>query len=66
MTAITTVLGLLPLALGLAEGGETQAPLGRAVVGGLLVSTLVSLLLIPVIYSLFEGGRRKLWPSKKA
>ncbi|NLW18604.1 MAG: efflux RND transporter permease subunit [Candidatus Cloacimonetes bacterium] len=66
MTAISTVLGLLPLALGLAEGGETQAPLGRAVVGGLLVSTLVSLLLIPVIYSWFEGGRKKISLSKKA
>lgn len=66
MTAISTVLGLLPLALGLAEGGETQAPLGRAVVGGLLVSTMVSLLLIPVIYSWFEGGRKKISLSKKA
>lgn len=61
MTAISTVLGLTPLAIGMAEGGETQAPLARAVIGGLLVSTLVSLLLIPVIYSFFEGGwRRKL------
>ncbi len=61
MTAISTVLGLTPLAIGMAEGGETQAPLARAVIGGLLVSTLVSLLFIPVIYSFFEGGwRRKL------
>ena len=59
MTASSTVLGLLPLAIGLAEGGETQAPLARVVVGGLLISMLVSLLLIPVIYSLFEGGFRK-------
>jgi len=59
MTAISTVLGLTPLALGLAEGGETQAPLARAVIGGLLVSTLVTLLLIPVIYSFFEGGLRR-------
>ena len=56
MTAISTILGLLPLALGLSEGGETQAPLARVVIGGLLVSTLVTLLLIPVIYSYFEGG----------
>lgn len=59
MTAISTVLGLTPLAIGMAEGGETQAPLARAVIGGLLVSTLVSLLFIPVIYSFFEGGWRK-------
>lgn len=56
MTAISTILGLLPLAIGLAEGGETQAPLARAVIGGLLVATLITLLLIPVIYSYFEGG----------
>lgn len=59
MTAITTLLGLLPLALGMAEGGETQAPLARAVIGGLLVSTLITLLLIPVVYSYFEGKRDK-------
>ncbi len=59
MTAISTVLGLLPLALGLAEGGETQAPLARAVIGGLTVSTLITLLLIPVIYTFFEGGLRR-------
>jgi HAE1 family hydrophobic/amphiphilic exporter-1 len=58
MTAISTILGLLPLALGLAEGGETQAPLARVVIGGLLVSTMVTLLLIPVIYSYFEGSKK--------
>jgi len=50
MTALTTILALLPLAIGAGEGGETQAPLGRAVVGGLLFSTLITLVLIPVIY----------------
>ena len=50
MTALTTMLALVPLAIGAGEGGETQAPLGRAVVGGLFVSTLVTLVLIPVIY----------------
>lgn len=54
MTTLTTVLGLLPLALGLGEGGETQAPLGRVVIGGLLSSTLITLVLVPVIYSIFE------------
>ncbi len=54
MTALTTVLGLLPLAIGMAEGGETQAPLARAVIGGLLSSTFITLLLIPVLYSIFE------------
>ncbi len=50
MTALTTTLALLPLALGLGEGGETQAPMGRAVIGGLLASTLITLVLIPVVY----------------
>jgi len=51
MTTLTTVLGLVPLALGLGEGGEVQAPMARVVIGGLLTSTLVTLVLIPVVYS---------------
>ncbi|MBN1293670.1 MAG: efflux RND transporter permease subunit [Candidatus Latescibacteria bacterium] len=54
MTTLTTVLGLLPLSLGLGEGGETQSPLARVVIGGLLSSTIITLVLIPVVYSLFE------------
>jgi len=51
MTTLTTVLGLLPLALGAGEGGEVQAPMARVVIGGLLTSTLVTLVLIPVVYT---------------
>ncbi|HNT34017.1 MAG TPA: efflux RND transporter permease subunit, partial [bacterium] len=58
MTALTTVLGLLPLALGIGEGGEAQAPMARALIGGLLSSTLITLVFVPVVYSLFEGLRR--------
>jgi len=54
MTALTTVLGLLPLALGVGEGGEAQAPLARVVIGGLLSSALISLVFVPVVYSVFE------------
>ena len=58
MTTFTTVLGLLPLSFGLGEGGEAQAPLARVVIGGLLSSTLITLVLIPVVYSLFEQKLR--------
>ena len=55
MTTLTTILGLTPMALGLGSGGETQAPLARAVIGGLSSSTLITLLIIPVVYSLMES-----------
>ncbi|UCD79296.1 MAG: efflux RND transporter permease subunit [Desulfobacterales bacterium] len=54
MTTLTTILGLLPLALGIGEGSEAQAPLARAVVGGLTGSTLITLVLIPAVYSMFH------------
>jgi HAE1 family hydrophobic/amphiphilic exporter-1 len=54
MTTLTTILGLMPLALGIGEGSDAQAPLARAVVGGLAGSTLITLLLIPAVYSLFH------------
>jgi HAE1 family hydrophobic/amphiphilic exporter-1 len=53
MTTLTTILGLIPLALGFGEGGESQAPLGRAVIGGLTSSTFITLFLVPSIYKLF-------------
>ncbi len=58
MTALTTILALLPLALGLGEGGEAQAPMARAVIGGLLSSTLITLVFVPVVYSIFYELRR--------
>jgi len=57
MTTLTTILGLTPLAFGIGEGADAQAPLARAVVGGLTASTLVTLVLIPAVYSLFHGDR---------
>jgi HAE1 family hydrophobic/amphiphilic exporter-1 len=54
MTTLTTILALIPLAMGIGEGAEAQAPLARAVVGGLTASTLITLVLIPIFYSLFH------------
>ena len=56
MTAMTTILGLLPLAIGLGEGGEMQAPMARAVIGGLICSTFISLVIIPMVYIEFENA----------
>ena len=58
MTAATTILGLVPLALGWGEGGEAQAPMARAVIGGLVSSTLITLVLIPVVYSFAESSSK--------
>ncbi len=54
MTSLATVFGLLPMAIGLGTGGETNAPLARAVVGGLSVSTLLTVFLIPTVYAILE------------
>lgn len=54
MTMLTTVLGLLPMAIGLGEGGEIRAPMAITVIGGLLVATLLTLLVIPVMYSVLD------------
>jgi HAE1 family hydrophobic/amphiphilic exporter-1 len=59
MSSITTVFGLIPLALGLGKGAELQRPLGIAVIGGLLFSTFLTLILIPVVYELVEKRREK-------
>jgi hydrophobic/amphiphilic exporter-1 (mainly G- bacteria), HAE1 family len=61
MTTLTTALGLMPLAFGIGEGADAQAPLARAVIGGLLGSTAITLLLIPVVYS-FVHSRKPVRP----
>jgi len=55
MTALTTIFGMIPLALGIGSGAEIQYPLARAVIGGLTVSTVLTLVLIPVVYTIFES-----------
>ncbi|MCK4906211.1 MAG: efflux RND transporter permease subunit [Spirochaetes bacterium] len=59
MTSLTTILGLLPIAIGIGEGSEATSPLARSVIGGLTVATILSLIVIPVIYSLFEMKKEK-------
>ncbi len=59
MTALTTILGLLPLALGIGQGTEINQPMGIAVIGGLVSSTLLTIYVIPVVYSLFDKQTRK-------
>ncbi len=54
MTALAMIVGMLPMSLGLGEGGEQNAPLGRAVIGGLLVATFFTLVFVPVLYTLLR------------
>jgi CzcA family heavy metal efflux pump len=57
MTALAMIIGMIPMALGLGDGGEQNAPLGRAVIGGLLFATLATLTFVPVVFSLLHGRR---------
>jgi HAE1 family hydrophobic/amphiphilic exporter-1 len=61
MTSIATVLGLVPMSLGIGEGAELQAPLARVVIGGLIASTMITLVFVPTVYTLFEEGWRGLF-----
>src|SRR5205085_5426487 len=54
MTALAMIIGMLPMSLGLGEGGEQNAPLGRAVIGGLLMATFTTLFFVPVVYSVLR------------
>ena len=56
MTSLATILGLVPMSLGIGEGAELQAPLARVVIGGLIASTLITLVVVPTVYTLFEEG----------
>ena len=59
MTATTTILAMTPLAVGIGEGGEAQAPMARAIIGGLLSSSLITLVVVPSVYALFERKKLK-------
>jgi multidrug efflux pump subunit AcrB len=57
MTALAMIIGMIPMALGLGDGGEQNAPLGRAVIGGLLFATVATLIFVPAVFSLLHGKR---------
>jgi HAE1 family hydrophobic/amphiphilic exporter-1 len=66
MTTATTVLGLLPMALGLGEGAALRQPLALSIIGGLTVSTLLTLLVVPCAYALVPGRVRAAWEGDRA
>jgi multidrug efflux pump subunit AcrB len=63
MTALAMIIGMLPMALGLGEGGEQNAPLGRAVIGGLLFATVATLFFVPAVFAAIHGRDQKAMPA---
>lgn len=63
MTALAMIIGMVPMALGLGDGGEQNAPLGRAVIGGLVFATISTLLFVPTFFSVLHGSRRQPGPN---
>ncbi|MGO4468795.1 efflux RND transporter permease subunit, partial [Pseudoduganella sp. RAF53_2] len=63
MTTLAMIFGMLPMAIGMGDGGETQAPMGRAVIGGVITSTLLTLVVVPVAYTYLDniGKRAARW-----
>jgi multidrug efflux pump subunit AcrB len=59
MTALAMIIGMIPMALGLGEGGEQNAPLGRAVIGGLFLATIATLIFVPAVFALLHGGDKR-------
>jgi multidrug efflux pump subunit AcrB len=59
MTAMAMIIGMVPMSLGLGEGGEQNAPLGRAVIGGLLMATVATLFFVPTVFSIIHGSRKQ-------
>jgi multidrug efflux pump subunit AcrB len=58
MTALAMIIGMVPMALGLGDGGEQNAPLGRAVIGGLFCATVATLVFVPLVFALFHNKSR--------
>jgi multidrug efflux pump subunit AcrB len=66
MTALAMIIGMIPMALGLGDGGEQNAPLGRAVIGGLLVATVATLFFVPAVYSIIRGRQDEAQEPEKS
>jgi multidrug efflux pump subunit AcrB len=66
MTALAMIIGMFPMALGFGEGGQQNAPLGRAVIGGLVFATIATLLFVPVVFSIFHGRLAKRSAAKRS
>jgi multidrug efflux pump subunit AcrB len=66
MTALAMIIGMVPMALGLGEGGEQNAPLGRAVIGGLLCATVATLIFVPAVFALLHGRGPKAGPEAQS
>jgi Cu/Ag efflux pump CusA len=68
MTTLAMIFGMLPMAIGLGDGGEQQAPMGRAVIGGVITSTLLTLVVVPVAYTYLDnlGKRAARWFKRGA
>ena len=62
MTALAMIIGMVPMALGMGEGGEQNAPLGRAVIGGLIFATFATLFFVPAVFCLIHG-RKHAWKT---
>jgi len=58
MTSLTTIIGLLPMSIGMGEGAEMLTPLGRAVVGGMMLSFFLTLFVIPAMYMIFNSDKK--------
>jgi len=65
MTALAMIIGMIPMALGMGDGGEQNAPLGRAVIGGLLCATVATLIFVPAVFSIFHGSRGAVEPVRQ-
>jgi multidrug efflux pump subunit AcrB len=59
MTALAMIIGMIPMALGMGDGGEQNAPLGRAVIGGLMFATVATLVFVPSVFALAHGGKSR-------